>query len=105
MFLTGQDIDPTDMQLRSIPPAGISCDRSIEVKHRLNRFTTMPENIWNNPYRTSAKSHKFYHQKDVAFKSKLSNVDAFCNLSTRMLDTHLKDDEILNLQQTEMNNF
>ena len=71
MFLTGQVVDSTDMQLKSIPPAGVSCDRSIEVKHRLNRFTALPENIWNNPYRTSAKSHKFYHQKDVEFKSKL----------------------------------
>lgn len=61
MFLTGQFPDSAPIPIGSIPPPSTTHPRSIDVKDRLNRFTATSENIWNNPYRTSAKSHKFYH--------------------------------------------
>ena len=79
MYLTGQEpVDLSKTQLQAIAPPGIFVDRSVDVKDRLNRFTALPENIWNNPHRTSAKSHKFYHAKEVEFKCK-SNYHS-CNL-------------------------
>ena len=46
--------------------------KSVEIKDRLNRFRTVDENIWNNPYRaTSNKIRNFYHTKDQEFKCKL----------------------------------
>ena len=64
MYLTGEEIIDNPVVLGGgVPPPGVSHhhSRSIDVKDRLNRFTSVPDNIWNNPYRTSAKSHKFYH--------------------------------------------
>ena len=70
MFLNGHLTDSPPVPIASIPPPGAAHARSIDVKDRLNRFTVMPENIWNNPYRTSTKTHKFFHAKDQSFKCK-----------------------------------
>ena len=80
MYLTGQTLDLSNTQLQAIAPPGVFVDRSVDVKDRLNRFTALPENIWNNPYRTSTKSHKFYHEKEVEFKCKCPTCLCSCNL-------------------------
>ena len=80
MYLTGQALDLSNTQLQAIAPPGVFVDRSVDVKDRLNRFTALPENIWNNPYRTSTKSHKFYHEKEVGFNRKCPTCLCSCNL-------------------------
>ena len=45
--------------------------RPVEIKDRHNRFGTLSDNIWNNPYRaTSSKIRNFYHAQDQEFKCK-----------------------------------
>lgn len=78
MFLTGQVFENAATQQKGIDTASENSGaiityhgKPVEVKDRFNRFCTVDENIWNNPYRaTSGKINSFYHAKDQEFKRK-----------------------------------
>lgn len=90
MFLTGQVFENGATQQKGADVAGTSTDsaavimyhgKPVEIKDRFNRFRTIDDNIWNNPYRaTSGKINSFYHAKDQEFKCKFLRQQKFGNL-------------------------
>lgn len=42
----------------------------VQPKDRYNEFTTLDQNAWNNPYKSSRKVASFYHSNEKLFDCK-----------------------------------
>ena len=103
MFISGQIFD--NALTEKPPTAGLHQEdegtvsyhgRPIEIKDRLNRFRTVDENIWNNPYRTTShKIRAFFHAKDQEFKCKSSQkADIFYISQEALIDGYMNRDAL-----------
>ena len=107
MFVGGQMFENSATNVASTN-AGADNDNAItyhgkpiEIKDRLNRFGTLSDNIWNNPYRaTSSKIRGFYHASDQEFKCKFYRINTVTPpCDPPHLEIHLTDNEIARIQK------